>query len=421
MIAELPQWAVRLRAERRNRLWSQKEMARRLVEAADEETRRGLPVRETIVRRIKAYEAGHNEPRDPYRLLYARAFGTSEAELFGGPACPSDNASSLADEAIDLAAWIEQTNVGNGTITMLGEASRRLAESHTRVSPRRMLSDVIGLHRRTRTLLREGRQRLGQTRELLRIEADLLSHACILLGDLHHNEIAITYGMTAALCAGEAGANPAAALSAQAKTERWRRRYAVSADLARRGFECSPPTPLRVLLAGQEANAAGFLGDIDRAQEALRRAEEAAGGPLSPDSGVSPWSCPRPRQALYALSVALQAGKPEEALRAAETAETAWASGDAWVYGTWAQIRFGAGNAYVMMGDLHGAAEQIAPVMTMPPEFRMATVTNYLVEMDARLDAPRFQGSDVAAELREQIREFTSAALSADVAIKEDA
>ncbi|GAA3132489.1 transcriptional regulator [Nonomuraea salmonea] len=66
----------------------QKEMARRLVAAADEETRKCLPARETIVRRIKAYEAGHNQPRDPYRLLYTRAFGTSEGELFDMPQAP---------------------------------------------------------------------------------------------------------------------------------------------------------------------------------------------------------------------------------------------------------------------------------------------------------------------------------------------
>ncbi|MFF3440377.1 hypothetical protein [Streptosporangium sp. NPDC002721] len=82
MTADLPAWAVRLRDERRNRLWPQREMARRLVEAADEETRGRLPARETIIRRVKAYEAGHNQPGDPYRVLYARAFRITEAELF---------------------------------------------------------------------------------------------------------------------------------------------------------------------------------------------------------------------------------------------------------------------------------------------------------------------------------------------------
>src|SRR5215472_16568813 len=171
-----------------------------------------------------------------------------------------------------------------------------------------MLAEVITAHRRVQGLLRDGEYRLRQARELYKIEADLLAHACILLGDLHDDETATSYGLTAALCAREAGANQAAALSAQAKTERWRRRYAASADLARRGYECSPPTPLRVLLASQEANASALLGDHERARQALARADEAANGPLTPDSGVSPWSCPRPRQALYALSAALQTG-----------------------------------------------------------------------------------------------------------------
>ncbi|MBP2705976.1 hypothetical protein JOL79_19395 [Microbispora sp. RL4-1S] len=387
-------------------------MARRLVEAADGDIRARLPSRETMIRRIKAYEAGHNQPGDPYRVLYARALGLSEANLFGEPV-PTGDLSSVESEAIDFMAWLEQTNVGDSTIGMLAEETERLQETHAHVAPRRVLADVMRLERQTRLLVRGGRQRLRQTRELFRIEAELLGHACILLGDLHRNTAAISHGTAAVVCAEEAGVGPAAALSAQAKTERWRGRLAVSANLARQGYECSPPTQLRVLLASQEANAAGLLGDRRRAQEALTRAEEAAQGRLSQDSGISPWSCPRPRQALYALSVALRAGNPEQALQAARMAESAWASGDPRVPATWAQIRFGAANAYAMMGDLHGAAEQIAPVMSMPPELRMSTVTNYLVELDARLDDQRFQGSDVAATLRDQIRDFTSVALSA--------
>ncbi|MEU0485795.1 helix-turn-helix transcriptional regulator [Streptosporangium sp. NPDC006013] len=411
---DLPVWAVRLRGERRSRDWSLKDMARHLVDAAGDHSRDHLPTRESLIRMIRSWEAGKHRPSEPYPQLFARAFGVDEADLFGEPDAHPRELSSLSDEAIDLAAWIEKTNVGNSTITMLDEATHCLAEHHTRIPPRRMLADVTRVHRQTRALLRGGKQRLHQTRELLRIDADLLAHACILLGDLHDDEAAIVNGMTAVLCADEADSNMASALSAQAKTERWRRRYAVSADVARRGFDCSPPTPVRTLLAGQEANAAGLLGDFGRAREALRRAEDAA-ATVAADSGLSPWSCPRPRQTLFMLSVALRAGDPEEALRAAEMADAAWASGEPYVFGTWAQIRFGAANAYVMMGDLHGAAGQIAPVMSMPPELRMATVTYYPTEMDARLQDRRFYGSEIAASLREQIREFNSAALSAVV------
>jgi hypothetical protein len=59
-----------------------------------------------------------------------------------------------------------------------------------------------------------------------------------------------------------------------------------------------------------------------------------------------------------------------------------------------------------------GAAAQVTPVMGMPAEFRLATVTNYLVDMDARLQHSRFHGSSTAAALRGQIREFNSIALS---------
>src|SRR5690348_18499027 len=77
------------------------------------------------------------------------------------------------------------------------------------------------------------------------------------------------------------------------------------------------------------------------------------------DSGLSTWSCPGPRQALYALSVAIRLRDPDEALRAAEIADAGWAAGDPWLYGVWALIRIGAGIAYVMKGDLDAASGQL--------------------------------------------------------------
>ncbi|MEV7006496.1 helix-turn-helix transcriptional regulator [Streptosporangium sp. NPDC051022] len=83
---DLPGWALRLRIERRNRLWSQRELARELTGVAGEHPH--LPSAESIVRRIKAYEAGRNQPDEPYRTLLCRVFGLSEAELFDSPDMP---------------------------------------------------------------------------------------------------------------------------------------------------------------------------------------------------------------------------------------------------------------------------------------------------------------------------------------------
>jgi hypothetical protein len=168
-----------------------------------------------------------------------------------------------------------------------------------------------------------------------------------------------------------------------------------------------------VLLANQEASAAALLGDVDRARRALRDAEEAASGLPTMDSGLSAWSCPRPRQALYALSVAIRLRDPDAALRAAERADAGWASGDPWLYGVWSLIRIGAGTAHVMKGDLDAAAGQLGAVTTLDPPFRIATITGYLADMDSLLVQRRFAGDRKAGELREQIRVFTAAACPA--------
>lgn len=62
---EIPGWALRLRAERRERLWSQRQMARALAEVADESTRAHLPTRESLIRMIKDWEKGQAPAQGP--------------------------------------------------------------------------------------------------------------------------------------------------------------------------------------------------------------------------------------------------------------------------------------------------------------------------------------------------------------------
>ncbi|MFI7449618.1 hypothetical protein ACIBQX_19125 [Nonomuraea sp. NPDC049714] len=128
----------------------------------------------------------------------------------------------VVGDLIKHVGWIEQTNAGDTVIGMIDEMRYQLAERHTQTPPAQILTDVLRQHRQVLALLRGGKQRLRQTRELFRIDADLLAHASILLGDLYDDGSAVVYGMAAVLSAQEAGASEAAALSVQAKTERWR-------------------------------------------------------------------------------------------------------------------------------------------------------------------------------------------------------
>jgi hypothetical protein len=321
------------------------------------------------------------------------------------------------DDIDDLLAHFMVTSVGEDRIQQIEQATIALAESHTQAPARKLLSQVMPLHQRIRSLL-GGRLRLSQQRELYRIESLLLSHACLLLGDLDDNALAERYGMAGLAFAREAGSDQAFAMTVLAKTFRWQKRLTESMDMARRGFACSTNTPVRVQLASQEANAAALLGDAARAREALARAERAAES-VTPDSGLSAWSFPITRQAVFAQSVATQLGDAGAMLRAASVADAAWSAGAPKVWANWAQIRVGAGIAHLLNGSLDGAVAEVEPVLALPSSMRVATVTAYTERLRRRLEHPRYNGAAGVRELGEQLAQFNADAL-ADTESQED-
>ena len=397
-----------LRAWRRSRGWDVPGLARQLRKAAGNDP---VPVHDALVRMIYRWERlGLRTER--YELLYLR-LGLDQAEAVPpGEVAARDRApggADAADEAGNVIAWMAGTNASDDAIEEMARAGSYLAEAHARVAAGKVLSDVIGLHREVQALLQSGRQRLRQTRDLLRIDSGLLAHACLLLGDLGRHEAARDYGTAALLAAQEAEADEGIAWSVKAKTARWQKSFAESAELARRGFEVSGPTPTRVELAYREAIAVAQFGDVSRARTALLRAERAAETVTCDGSGTSVWSFPAARQAIFSLSVAIYTGDPAGALRGAAAADACWSAGDSKVPATWAQVRAGAAMAYLMMDSLDGAAAQIAPMLELPPELRINTVTGYLANLEQMLSHARFADSHLAAELRQQIREFSSA------------
>jgi len=303
-------------------------------------------------------------------------------------------------------AWITGTNTTDDAIAEMARAASYLAEAHTRITPRKILPGVLGVHRAVQALLQDGRQRLRQTRELLRIDSELLAHACLLLGDLGRYQEARQFGSAALLCAQEAETDEGITWSVMAKTARWQVRFAEAAELARRGFEVSGRTSVRTELAYREANAIALFGDAPRARAALQRAERAAED--LDDDGTSAWSFSRQRQAIFALSVCVHTGDPDSALCAAATADAYWGGGAAKVTATWAQVRAGAAMAYLLKNSVDGAVAELAPVLELPQELRIQTVTGYLDEIDVMLAAPRFADSSLGAWLRQQISEFNA-------------
>ena len=309
-----------------------------------------------------------------------------------------------------ILSHLTDTAVSNEAIEQIERAAACLADSHTQAPARSILSQVLPLHYRVQGLL-GGRLRLSQQRELYRIESLLLSHACLLLGDLDENALAEQYGETALAYAREASADPSLPMTVLAKTFRWQDRLTESMDIAHRGYECSPNTPIRIQLASQEANAAALLGDAARARRSLARAEQSAESVAAQDSGLSAWSFPIPRQAVFAQSVATQIGDADGMLRAASVADAAWSAGAPKVAANWAQIHVGAGLAYLMKDSLDGAIAEVEPVLTLPASMRVATVTAYTERLSRRLQQPRYHEAGGVRELRERLAQFGAEAL----------
>jgi hypothetical protein len=111
--------------------------------------------------------------RDPY------AFGPAGSSPSAAQAIPRQRIPS--DDIDDLLAQLTVTSTDGDTIEQIERAAISLAESHTQAPARKILSQVIPLHGRVRSLL-GGRLRLSQQRELYRIESLLLLARLLVAG-----------------------------------------------------------------------------------------------------------------------------------------------------------------------------------------------------------------------------------------------
>jgi transcriptional regulator with XRE-family HTH domain len=372
--------------------------------------------------RIRRWEKGEVAwPRNPYPAALEEVTGLRmEALGFGRPKAPTVLPVSAAplirdtppeiDEIADIADWLNQGSRHAVVIEEIEQAAASMAGAHTDVPPKHLICHVTRVHRQVRDLLNQGDLRFRQVRDLLRIDADLIAHAAVLLGDVNRDQAAEAYGRIAVQLAEEAGSNPGLGWYARAKTARWQGHYIEAADLARRGYNATPAGPMKHQLAWYEANSAALFGDISRAREAAHRAD------LCADSGTtvparSVWSFPAQRQTLFSLAVAVRTGEPDVALRTAVLADQAAAAGDRPSLATWAQIRVAAGIAHLLKDDLSGVVHETMPVLSIPPELRLTTVTGYLDDLSHRLAHPRYADCADALQLRQQIRDFNAAAL----------
>ena len=337
-------------------------------------------------------------------------FGLPAARLLAPAGEPAGVAGRVlgSQDAAGLTAWVTGSSVSDEAIAGLDRAAARVAESHGQAAPVVVLAEARQVLASVEGLLRAGRVRHRQERELLRINGTLLAHVGLLLSDLGDDAGSEEYGNAALAYLREAGASQAAAWYVLAKIARWRHRYGRAADLAQAGLGHRTADPMLVQLACYEANAAALAGDAARAARAMRMAEDTAAALPSGEMTLSPWSFPGERMTIFRMSLAISAGEYGRALEAAEAWNPPAVPNRPLVTAAWAQIRIGAAIARLQSGALDGAASEVGPVLALPPPFRITTITGWLSDLCRRLSADRYAGSPIAAGLQEQFRYFTA-------------
>jgi hypothetical protein len=318
---------------------------------------------------------------------------------------------TASDDPASLTEWLTITSTSDEEIERIDGAVAALAEAHPMTPAAVLLTDARQLQTKIQRVLADGRLRHRQARELLRVNGGMLAHMSLLLSDLHASRAADDYGNAALLYLREAGSCEATAWYVLAKNARWRQQYALAADLASQGQRHGSSGPMMVQLACYEANASALAGNASRARAAMRHAEEQATVLPAAPATLSPWSFPPERMAIFRMSVPLYTGDPDGALLVTSNIGATWNPDDQHVPAAWAQTRIGAGIACLLKDEPDGTAEQVRPMLDLPPELRISTVTDFLADLDRRLAGGRYTRVPVVVELRQQIREFTTTAL----------
>ena len=126
------------------------------------------------------------------------------------------------------------------------------------------------------------------------------------------------------------------------------------------------------------------------------------------------FGCGKARLANYLMGVHLRAGEVSAVLQVADSAAVC-EPGEVVGYGTRGQIQIGAGVAYLRgRGIWEGAADRLGPVLALPVDQRLATLTDRLGAVrPPTLAAPRFGTERKAHALAENIGAYCGEAVSA--------
>jgi transcriptional regulator with XRE-family HTH domain len=200
-------WADRIRTERKARGWDKPEMARQLARAAGPQ-RASLPDHDSLLAYVKRWERGTVGISERYQMLYARAFGVDETELFAQetrvvPVLDAAGGTEEEIEALELVRRTVASDVGAETLRLLEQAVDDLAIAYPRTPPAELL-ERVRRHLAYVAQLLDARKTLAEHWRLLVVGGwlSLLGATCHI--DLRQQSAAMAWLRTAASLAEDA-------------------------------------------------------------------------------------------------------------------------------------------------------------------------------------------------------------------------
>jgi transcriptional regulator with XRE-family HTH domain/tetratricopeptide (TPR) repeat protein len=312
---------------------------------------------------------------------------------------PTDVLDQGARDAAAFGLWAEQATTGPVAIELLHQQVREIAAAALTLPPMAVMERAAPLARHVYDLARAPQQP-RQSRDLHLIAAQVCTLMAWISGDIGRLPEAELYAATA-IASAEAAGEPettAWAWIASSKTAFWRRDYTVAIERARRGAILDPRGTAAVMLACQRADAASQLGDAPGVHTALTAA--AAQNP-APDAIGGLLSCGPVRHLNYAAAALYAIGQYAPALA---EADRALAAPERLGFGTIGQIQITRALAHAATGDIEAATAAARPVLDLPAERRLATLTARIRPL-ADLPAPALTTRGTRA-LAEEVREF---------------
>jgi transcriptional regulator with XRE-family HTH domain len=314
--------------------------------------------------------------------------------------------------AAALAMSRDLTSLADLDITELQEGVSATAVDYLASPPGPMMDRAHTLRGEAFERLRSGHHRIQDRSDLYLTAGRLsgvLSYALLDMGDADE---ALEHATAAGRCAELAGDAELAAWVAGTKSliARFQGDYGRALEYVRDGYQWvghGQGTGEARLRCG-EAQCLANLGDSRAANQALDGAEAARERIRRPDSLEGLFGFSRAKQSYYAGSslIWLQGGHDaERAQREALEAIGLWQSGPAEERSLdderLAHIYLA--TARVQLDDVEGAADALAPVLSLPVEDQISWIVKRMDRVAGMLSAPRYAGSRVAAETVESI------------------